>query len=128
MKTSELIGDDLNTWTARARGWELTDTPGGRYWIDNSERTGGGALICLCSRYLPSTDDAQAMALVVEFGISPRRFEHKNGVHCGEYWLSYWTGLYDSMHYSKFIEGKTAGISICRAFIASVYGEDVPDE
>lgn len=111
---SELIGvpvDQLDYWTAKAQWWELKDD----CWFNHGMDLGIHELHV--SEYHPSTNGGQAMELVkkFEFGL----FKHMDG-----YWLS---GEFKG-HLLEPSKGDTPEISICRAVIASVYGDEVPNE
>ncbi len=116
MKVSELKGSELDTYVARARGWQLiNDNPQAfDYWL-RSERTDIDGFI-YAKNYSPTTNNAQAFKLIEEFKISIRT--------CPEGWLAE-IGAYSS----NYVEGrgKILNTAICRAVVASKFGEEVSD-
>ena len=111
MKTSELTGKDLDYWVAKAQGWRL-DCTSNYHWV-----IGNGEHISRVS-YTPSTNGGQCHELM-----QLPSFE----------WAQYYSaGCLDASYYLAYfgirVEGPTLNIAICRAFVASVYGEEVSDE
>lgn len=101
MKTCELIGDDLDYWTAKAQGWEQ------RFNVGETQQE-------LIDGYTPSTNGAQAMNLVEQNPMCIQK-------------LIYSKGYYALVHGEGNIPmiGDTAKVAICRAKVASVFGEEV---
>lgn len=117
MKTSELTGDKLDYWVAKAQGWVhrvTTEHMAKRgfdepfYWRIPSKG--------FCSQYHPSANWQQCGELIEKFDIElvyhPRSsgFRSRSGIS------------------GPFFHGSTPQEAICRAVVASVYGEEVNDE
>jgi len=113
MKTSELTGKDLDTWVAKARGWTMLN----------------GYVTYSIDKYTPSTNGGQCFELLATENLTPLEYWCEEDNSATEspsnfmYVVEYLTcGVW------KIVEGSTLNIAICRAFVASVYGEEVPDE
>lgn len=108
MKVSELKGQQLAYWVARAQGWEVQ-----RY----SDR--GGVIVINDSgtannHYSPDLDWEQCGELIEEFNVELLRLS------TGE-----WVGRRRCFNGVLSTYPKTA---ICRAVVDSVFGEEVDDE
>lgn len=112
MKVSELGREALNRWTAKAQGWKLDCT--GR-WLDDDQFKAWKI------DYTPSTNWQQAGELVEKYEISL-------GKHGS---LEIWAADLNPHNIGtlgKNWHGPTPQIAICRAVVASVYGDEVPEE
>ena len=105
MKTSELVGPELDYWVAKAQGW-LEKTHG---WLDNELRFHNKHF------WEPSTNWKQVGELVEKYHVS---FSAQT---TGNYMA--WIKPGDNN-----IISETPQVSICRAVVASVYGENVGEE
>jgi len=115
MKVSELTGKDLDNWVAKAQGWEQSIPEGycHNYWQDAE-----GAPLYTVRLYTPSTNVGQCFELMK---LGSFRWVSISGVE--------YTAMFNQL--DKLIvltTGPTLNIAICRAFVASVYGEEVSDE
>ena len=121
MNISELTGDLLDKWVGLACGYELDE-----YGYNRTLRDNGGAP----SEWHPSTDWAQGGEIIDREKID-LRFN-------GDAWVAGFNSEIESSGYGTaqmhWIEpshmqvGPTALTAAMRAFIASKYGETVPDE
>ena len=110
MKVSELTGKDLDTWVAKAQGWRLDGTSNYHWSI------GDGEHIARVS-YTPSTNSGQCFELMK---LDSFRWVEKLR---GEY-----NAMFNQLDKDVVVtSGPTLNIAICRAFVASVYGEEVSD-
>lgn len=110
MKVSELTGDKLDYWVARANGW----TRAGDAWVDAQGIAQYFPAVC----YDPSRDWALAGPIIekCEFRLeSPWE-------GCPGQWMA------AAKNAASFLYGPTALVATMRAFVASVYGAEVPDE
>ena len=121
MKVSELIGPQLDKWVAKAQGWngpfstEINRKPKQYYWARD------GGLFDSRDRqfnYTPSTNGGQCFELMELDSFR---------------WVEKFRGKDNAMfnQLDKLIvltTGPTLNIAICRAFVASVYGEEVEDD
>lgn len=119
----------LNEWTARAQGWvgdEETDRWGRTllYW---KGQKGGHCGKLYARDYTPATDPAQWAELIEGFGRITKQELHivESAGAYGVYLCR--VGKYS---FSDYIWGSSVAIAICRAVIASVFGEyvEVEDE
>lgn len=118
-KVSELEGAELAEWVARAQGWELVTTSGYvasiNIWVNDTE----GDYIHLYEEpeYRPDLNWSQAGELIDRFGDNMDFYE--NCVY-----------LYPDKHKMTSVrtKGETRKIQICRAVVASKYGEWVGEE
>lgn len=129
MKTSELTGTQLDRWVAKARGLAYANdsVEHGTVWHFNPDTAPFGEFMNV-KDYTPSTNGAQCFELLTIAELNPER----------EVWWNTegneisWTGGYEVhyLHYAMagITSGPTLNIAICRAFVASVYGEEVSDE
>jgi hypothetical protein len=116
MKVSELTGSDLDYWVALAqgwvqlRGWWYTNE---RCWVRDSTSYSVSGIAESPRPYTPSTNGQQCMELIEKFIQYHRRV--KSG----------WCAVikHDNKYY-----GSTPQEAICRAVVASVYGDTVPDK
>ena len=115
MKTSELTGKDLDHWVAKAKGWTYcasTLTSNKPSWTGIDDY-----YIWRVEDYTPSTNSGQCFELMQLDSFR---------------WVEKFRGKYNAMfnQLDKLIvltSGPTLNIAICRAFVASVYGEEVSD-
>ena len=112
MKITDLTNEQLDYWTAKAQGWELDENPNGATnWVRDDEWMRKYS-------YTPSTNWQQAGELVEKFKLTLLYNELK------EEWIA--------DEFSSFGDDEQRADSprkaICMACIASVYGEEIPDE
>jgi len=112
----DLTKKELNHCVAKAQGWELVEG----CWRDST----GTHLNQYCSltkgnTYRPTTNPAQWAELIEKFDMYLNKGK--------PYWWAKVGGAYSGF---RHIQGKTPSIAICRAVVASVYGEyvEVSDE
>ena len=101
MKTSELTGKQLDYWVAKSLGKDMENYGG---WLKAVEEL----------EYHPSTNNGQCFELMQLDSFR---------------WVEKFRGKYNAMfnQLDKLIvltSGPTLNIAICRAFVASVYGEE----
>ncbi len=118
MKTSELEGTELDYWVAKAQGWELIDFlgDGEMYWNDPHS-----TYIKRKCGYHPTTNWAQCGELLEKFEMHlfrPSRWSPKNDI---------W-GAMTNVHVDAVGEGHDQKTAICRAVVASKFGEEVSDD
>ena len=123
MKTSELTGKDLDYFVAKAQGWNESDDTI-KHWVRKD-----GFRVVRVKAYTPSTNGGQCFELLTTENLTPLEYWCEEDNSATEspsnfmYVVEYLTcGVW------KIVEGSTLNIAICRAFVASVYGEEVPDE
>lgn len=116
MKTSELNGPLLDYWVAKAEG----ENP-----VPDNLRPSGFIIRngwCVGSDYTPSTRWEQAGPIIEREKI---RAEYRDkGVWMGGYGENYWIASYRGGLTEK---GATPLVAVMRAFVASKFGEYVPD-
>ena len=128
IKVSDLTNTQLDEWVARARGWKLIKDellPSLDKW--NTKLTIGTSpeITKLCRSYSPTSNPAQWADLIEEFGLSPQPHIVENSTitswACSRHWPC--KVLHPMI-------GPSLGQAICRAVVASVYGEyvEVGDE
>ena len=127
MKVSELTGSELDYWTAKAQGlgeyknWEdgdydgeypcfLIDLDGYCWWYENEDGY---------DPYRPSTDWQQAGELIEKFKV---KVWYSSGKWVAE------TYKRNRVDITVWGVSSTPQEAICRAVVASVYGEEVEDE
>lgn len=124
MKTSELTGAQLDFWVAKADGKTLFRAPsfdaaGDRWqWISD----GGKKLHNMpLGEWQPSTKWAQGGPIIEreQIGLSPRTGTRE------KWWHAECPVRDGSIVYAN---GPTPLIAAMRAFVASVYGDEVPDD
>lgn len=117
MLVSELTGNDLNHWVAKARGWELVPAQNNdgeilpwNVWLDFNDKFIGHEY-----EYEPDTNWQQCGELIEKFKVTiwPT---------CRREWVA---NTWKRNHPNS---GSTSQEAICRAVVASVYGEEVPNE
>lgn len=114
MKTSELIGAELNCWVAQADGetvYHYTDLILGKYYTKD---------IYTPIPYSPSTNWQQGGPLIEKYKLDVF-FTWK---------ASRWDALISddpSCSYRYRGEGETPLIAVCRCIVASKYGDEVED-
>ena len=133
MKTNELTGEQLSYWVAKAQGWSLdTEYDDWLYY---------GSAIIGCEFYRPDQDPAQAFELIEKFGLhinsmpidlvpNPTRFifyvtSQSREVITKEYGYGIPA---DKVGENVSFTSKDLKTTICRAVVASVYGQEVSDE
>lgn len=124
IKVSELEREQLAEWTARAQGWSLClderIAPNWWYWIDNDD------FIAYDKDYRPDINGGQAMDLVKAFPeCAPQYTSHRPGAE--KRWVSRFSYASERRVLMGFMVGDEPEIAICRAVVASVYGEYVED-
>jgi len=114
MKTSELTSKDLDYWVAKSQGWELAPHQflleqvwKGKYGTMETEKN-----------YYPSVNGGQCFELM--------KLDSFRWVHSTKEGAVAMFNQLDKLLVST--KGETLNIAICRAFVASVYGEEVSDE
>lgn len=118
MKTSELTGALLDIWVAKAEGWQVLGVkPEGAVSEMIRVKTAPDAEESLFS---PSVFWHDGGPIIEREGISPMRWEVPNDA--GDLWTA--RNLTATVHQS----GPTALIAAMRTYVASVFGEEVPDD
>lgn len=113
IKVNDLTGERLAYWVAKTRGWRKRCNSMLRNYWDKGEGRPTGIFM---SDYRPDINGGQAMELVKEF----------KAFNLSKQTTGKWMVLYGEG--GVFIFGPTPEIAICRAFVASVYGDEVEDE
>lgn len=108
MKTSELTGAELDAWVARAEGYKARTDDECDWW----DADDGGFV--RQKEWEPSTDWAQGGPIIERERIN---INERDGDCWGAFYSGKWT---------KF--GPTPLIAAMRTFVASKYGDTVPDE
>lgn len=134
MKTSELSSDKLDYWVAKAQGWEkLYNDILGTIWAHNDE-----LMERTCS-YHPATNWQQCGELIEKFGVGLRPQTPKDhddyigGNHHAtilrDKSKTYDYGIPPTVIFDQIGQyGSTPQEAICRAVVASVYGDTVEEE
>lgn len=113
IKVSDIEGEQLAEWAARAQEWVYKETPDDLEYLEcGSWYTKNGTFLHIKRNYRPDINSAQAMELAEKFGLQVD-FERKMA------WRERTLFGY---------KGETVRIAITRAAIASVYGETVTVE
>jgi len=103
--------------TALAQGWELEKPTAWDddelVWVDN------GDLIIYQKDYTPSSGNAQTYELIEKFNLEVNGL-YKEACYCKN-------KDPDCKVYWKCIEAKTPALAICKAVIASKWGNTIPD-
>jgi hypothetical protein len=122
MKVSELEGKDLDYWVAKAQGWGKVVMPNKyeSYWE--------GGINPRVWYYTPSTNGGQCFELLTIADLSPMREMWFSSVSNKIVWTSGYEVEYLQGSLKAITSGPTLNIAICRAFVASVYGDEVSDE
>ena len=115
MKVSELTGSDLDTWVARAQGWTVATVFNSDWW----QCPVYGSLLPV-DEYHPSANWQQCGVLIEEFDIEVSLI----GDDYGHFQKG--TRPCISKDYPWFVSGDIK-VDICRAVVASEYGEEVSD-
>ena len=117
MKVSDLkAGATTDVLVAMAQGWRLEIHSGGtgasahEMWHDKSNS-------CVAVNYHPTTKPAQWAELI-------ERFEMRVGMEEVDVWEA--TAWRDFTAYKK--RGSTPALAICKAVIASKWGDTIPEE
>ncbi len=105
MKISELKGTELDYWVAKAQGWKLDCC--GRWMHGDQYRIEK-------AYYTPTTNDAQAFKLIDLYEVE--LYLRADGRE------AYITGP------NKIWFGRDARTAVCRAVVASEFGEEVSDD
>ena len=116
MKINELTGEQLSYWVAKAQGWRPSNKPQGittnvMFWVDTNSQE-----VAIVNNYRPDQDKTQAFELIEKFKLT---VEPSN---MDAWWAYYLKG--DELEAQR---GSTLEVAICRAVVASVYGEEVKD-
>ena len=107
MKVSELTGKDLDYFVAKAQGWRLDGTSNYHWVFDDGDHISKVS-------YTPSTNGGQCVELMKLDSFR---------------WVEKFRGKYNAMFNQLdknvvLTSGPTLNIAICRAFVASVYGDE----
>lgn len=121
MKTSELNGTLLDHWVARAEGWTFGPqhkTLGCDVWRDSDGLIVG---TIPAQAYEPSTNWAQGGPIIDREGIyfEPSNFEREGKLFA-------YVGPSPDIPHGEY--GETRLIAAMRAYVASKFGDEVPDE
>ena len=108
MKTSELKGKQLDHWVAKAQGWGDKEP-----------------MALKIQYYTPSTNGGQCFELQSSNLISAAPVHYGDMHYHPELKEGYWRATIEDSEILQY--GPTLNIAICRAFVASVYGEEVED-
>lgn len=126
MKTADLTDAYLDYWTGRADG-----IPASELSIEQHQR--GDEMLCVRNevRYAPSTDWAHGGQIVdkvtaLGIGITPSRMSKNIYASTDDSECIPYDGNWEKAEISQ--DGPTVMIAVCRAFIASKYGDEVPNE
>lgn len=114
MKVSELTGDKLDYWVAKAQGWDKSFNKLGLYAVWVTEY--GDEPI---HHYKPTTNWQQCGELIEKFNLNLLRLD--------DGWKSGYVYSYADKDV-MFAKGSTPQEAICRAVVASIYGEEVSDD
>lgn len=149
MKVSELTGAQLDYWVARAQGWSIgrpdgngfyypTPTPEGLdHWIEQGAEV---EFREVAQDWKPSSNWLQGGAIIEREGIAPWkgvRFASADSAGNVSGWYathpatapSAYSGksCYIDVHDTESSFGETPLIAAMRAYVASKFGEEVPD-
>ena len=115
MKVSELTGDNLDYWVAKAQ-------PNSGIYIASNGKPYISYDSCEADYYHPSTNWQQCGELITDFGIEVKPLQNRMD--------GSWYAIckYYSCYRNNGSVGLSAQEAICRAVCASVYGEEVSDE
>lgn len=119
MKVSELEGQELDYWVGRAQGWN-TFVPAASsftYWFESD-----GQYRWQLTAYTPSTNWAQAGELVEKYALTDIGFAYQDYDDTKVYVCAHGNRIRNRQY------GPTPCIAICRAVVASVYGDEVISE
>jgi Protein of unknown function (DUF2591) len=124
MKVSELTGALLDYWIAHAHGYAVRINGDQAEALACRSESVDGPDKCCWKSFAPSTDWAQGGPIIERIGIGVVKFyEPKDGpVIPGFEWAA--LSLDDSIR----MDGPTPLIAAMRAYVASKFGEEVPDE
>ena len=106
MKVAELEGNLLDYWVAKGEGYTALWNEG--YWFTGLDPD---------KKYSPSTRWEQGGPILYIEQMSLKRCTHNR-------WIAWKEGVPNACEQ----EGTTPLIAICRCFVASKYGDEVPDE
>jgi hypothetical protein len=117
MKVAELKGALLDAWVARAEGYDVVPAPTDPQgcWVD----TGGTPF-----PFRPSTDWSQGGPIIEREGIAPFKGHDCWGAEVRGESPDHWI---DTTTYDADATGPTPLIAAMRAYVASKFGEEVPD-
>lgn len=112
--------DQLNEWTAKARGWvkridESNEYPDQYMYCDAKT----GIWECDAENYTPTDNREQWAELLEEFKLTIKPPAMHNGN------VTSWAALKQWPLAQTPLTGETPGIAICRAVVASVFGTKV---
>lgn len=134
MKTAELEGVDLDRWVALAQGYRIAEHRNGALEVVSQDgRARFGYLSGGHPRYSPSTDAAQGLDIIRRHNIGvlpPTRSVHRNGGPnagwgvSGTWAATTWHAGHDGRRAHAWHESDPL-IAAMRAFVASVYGDEV---
>lgn len=115
MKVLNLTGAPLDLWVARAKGWTQDEH---ERWRDQRGRA------MLINFWMPSTDWAQGGPIIETGNIQVTPFAKWENGDCWS--ADVWGGKNHTGYIPNNSYGPTALIAAMRAYVASVYGETVP--
>ncbi len=115
MKVSELEGAELDYWVAKAQEWDLVDNQTVGYFIWNTPDNDWIDQ----EIYTPTTNWAQCGALLEEFSVDVYIHEDEGDME--------WWGAQAQSKLAVY-SCPDPRIAICRAVVASVFGEEVSDD
>ena len=118
MKTADLVtGPQTDALVALARGWAILQ-PSTTIIFGNGQRSS-----MKLKDYQPSTNPTQWAELQLEFKVAAglvNYYEPENGWNASLY--------RNSAKCEVWCKGETLGLAICKAVIASKWGDTIPDE
>jgi hypothetical protein len=119
MKVAELEGALLDAWVARAEGYDVVPAPTDPQgcWVD----TGGTPF-----PFRPSTDWSQGGQIIEREQIAIETGGEGKYNPRPPTWYAICDGIFDYGHHHQG-EGPTPLIAAMRAYVASKFGEEVPD-
>jgi hypothetical protein len=129
MKVSELTGAELDWWVAKACGWALVEVP-----PDYDGEHAGEALVppdFPADYRWPEKGKVSPSCMVLRWS---SRWEHCGPlikrfrialVPCGDLWGAFKPWSVDGP--SETFKAECPLVAICRAIVASVYGDEVPE-
>lgn len=126
MKVSGLTDAYLDYWTGRAAG-----IPASELSIEQHQR--GDEMLCVRNgaRYAPSTDWAHGGQIVdkviaLGIGITPSRISKNIDASTEDSECIPYDGNWKKVEITQ--DGPTVMIAVCRAYVASRFGDEVPNE
>lgn len=118
VKVSDLTNEQLDEWVARTRGWKIGHLAGNKnlpsYWMR------GDNVVYPTPDYSPTSNPAQWVELIEDLLVDVYHIEQGNAFEAQRHMDNYKKVVYGY--------GPTPAIAICRAVVASVFGEYVEVE